>query len=333
MTGIRALKWESVGTAGPRSKRLFILVAGAYILLQTVATPASGNSEGADTSSVTNGETRSTPLLYEVYKGKNKLYLMGTFHVGRPGMYPLGQPVLKAFHAAKALALESNDDPEQAARTFASVAFLKPGQVPHEWPPPMGSASQRLVSKFGISETFVGQAKPLTLVLALTVADAASVGLTAEWGTESMLIRLAKAQGKSIVGVEPEGFALDLAYQLPFDDQLVFLDSAAADIDTGRNRAETETLLRLWQAGDPVNLASAWERQIASLPASVQQHERKELAIRSRTMEAAISGYLGSGDRYFVAVGFGHLLGPDGIVALLQRHGYRTITLSPEKVH
>jgi len=49
-----------------------------------------------------------TPLIWEVRSEANAVYLLGSIHLGRSDMYPMGPVVEKAYQASKIVVLEAD---------------------------------------------------------------------------------------------------------------------------------------------------------------------------------------------------------------------------------
>ena len=81
---------------------------------------------------------------------------------------------------------------------------------------------------------------------------------------------------------------------------------------------EYQELIRLWLNGDTATLAHRMQRYAEYLPAIHQAF----IVERNRQWLQRISAMTGNDEDEFVAVGVGHLVGPDNLVELLQRAGY-----------
>ena len=66
---------------------------------------------------------------------------------------------------------------------------------------------------------------------------------------------------------------------------------------------------------DPASLPFADSRDIPDDPGALARTQ-------PRAMADIVDGWLGQGEPVFVVVGAGHLVGPDGLVALLRAKGY-----------
>jgi uncharacterized protein YbaP (TraB family) len=110
-------------------------------------------------------------------------------------------------------------------------------------------------------------------------------------------------------------------------EQAMFLHQTLLDLEQGTEYLET--IIAAWRAGD----VDAMERLIFQQfeTSSVQGERLRALFIeeRNRTMSEVVLALMEKGTVPFVVVGAGHLIGPEGLVALLRESGYRVEPLSP----
>ena len=83
----------------------------------------------------------------------------------------------------------------------------------------------------------------------------------------------------------------------------------------------TADLVTAWLSGDDDAFLAATEAQSGDTPA-LQAFNKKLLTDRNYGMTDTITGYLTQPGTYFVLVGAAHLIGDEGIPALLKQRGY-----------
>ena len=77
-----------------------------------------------------------------------------------------------------------------------------------------------------------------------------------------------------------------------------------------------------WRTGDAKAIE---ELLVAPMRRDFPEVFQRLFVDRNRRMATAIEGYLRTTGEYFVVVGSGHLIGPEGILDLLQAKGYALV--------
>jgi uncharacterized protein YbaP (TraB family) len=89
--------------------------------------------------------------------------------------------------------------------------------------------------------------------------------------------------------------------------------------DAERPTESLDEFLRAWRAGDDEALAQHLETEFAETPALYQSL----IVDRNRSWTEQIEGLLDDGRDYLIIVGALHLVGPDGLPAMLAGRGLR----------
>ena len=165
------------------------------------------------------------------------------------------------------------------------------------------------------------------------IEDAAS-GLSPELGIDQHFMELAHAQGKEIIEIESSASQYDalnripdMAYEFLFSSYLyqpgeTAGDSLKATYDawkSGALQASMEIIGEEAAAGDASGYGSA-----------ISEYYRILFTERNAVMTDAAESYLDDGKKVFLTVGAEHLLGSEGVVALLEADGYHLSQLGGE---
>ena len=87
-----------------------------------------------------------------------------------------------------------------------------------------------------------------------------------------------------------------------------------------------EKMFKSWKEGDAKTLASVVDSSLVVDPRLTKVYDQL-ITKRNYKMTEKMLRYFKSKKRYFVVVGAGHVVGNEGIVALLQKHGYKVTQL------
>lgn len=273
-------------------------------------------------------------FLWTVTSKTATVHMFGTLHQGHPGLYPLPKEVEDAFAQSGTLAVEFN----AAAHDRKKLEELFKSRREY----PAGESLSKSVSK----ET-IDQIRRLNEKRDFNIADLERMRPWGVWlllsgrnekpkeawsddlGLDKHLLKRAAEGRKTVVELEAVDEALWYT-TLPAGLQETLLRVALADRNAGID-FPLDGLGKAWQAGDPETV----ERLIIGDP--VKRHPEykgvleKMLDKRNAKMTEKVEGFLKGTDTVFVAVGTGHLVGPQGIVRLLENKGYRVtqVTRAP----
>jgi uncharacterized protein YbaP (TraB family) len=150
----------------------------------------------------------------------------------------------------------------------------------------------------------------------LTLEAPSLYGRSEQLGVEEYLIRRAQTNRKPIVGLESAREHMEIFSGLS-DRQseayllLIFIPAT--------NGSASESVTAAWRRGDPDVLTHSFQASFQDFPSLSE----RLLDIRNRAWIPKIEEYLRSGQTYFVVVGAAHIGGPNGVLSLLRRQGYR----------
>lgn len=285
-----------------------------------------------------------TPLFYHV-TGENgqELWLLGTIHVGDSRTRRLPQEIYDAFAAADALAVEfdSEDflaqlerDPELAAQVFQSYLYSDGSMgSDHAQDQELYENAVRLLKAAGQYSAYSDYMR--LFLLSQTIENfylQQGYELSAEYGVDAGLMKLAGEQGKPILNVESGQQQLQML--AAFSDELQEL-MLADTVYTGQaefNRQSSE-LFELWCGGDEAALTTAVGRDLSTMTeeekalyeenrALFEEYDRVVMTQRNAGMLDVAVSYLNGGQTVFYAVGLAHLLTEEGLVQALRDAGY-----------
>jgi hypothetical protein len=143
------------------------------------------------------------------------------------------------------------------------------------------------------------------------------LGLSGEAGVEAVLRKAFTEARKPVDQLETNTEQLGLFDALPESAQRTLLEGA---IDApGEMRTQFNSMLAAWARGDVAAIGRTFNEDLATSP------ELRDALIRRRNANWSrwIGRRMAAPGTVFVAVGAGHLAGPQSVVAMLKRDGYR----------
>lgn len=287
------------------------VLARAVVLAAGIALSAcSGGSEEAAPAPPAN------PLVHEIADadGEVRGWLLGTIHALPDGTQWRTPAIARAEAEAGVLMVEIADlgDQAEAARTFGELATT-PGLPPlsQRIAPSLRGDLAELMDEAGLAESDTDRIE--TWAAALMLARVQAPGSSANGVDRALISDFADRPVRELEGTRAQLSIFDALSEADQRDLLREVVAGAADIG-----ADPEALSRAWLAGDEGALLKAGESGILADPGL-----REALLVkRNRAWLPAILAALDRGQRPLVAVGAAHVVGPDGLAALLEAEGY-----------
>lgn len=264
----------------------------------------------------------AAPAAWVLRDADTEITLFGTFHALPAGTVWLSPAIADRLAAADTLVVETviPDDPLALGETLARLG-TRPGLKPiltRVSPATAGQISAAAAAA-RLSIAALDRMESWLAAITLSQATLTAVGLTSASGVEPTLLQRARTTNKAVIGLETPEQQLGFFDSLPEADQVAMLEASAADLANAR--AETDQLIALWQAGDVDTIARDFAREARASPLLA----KVLITDRNRRWATWIAGVMRRPGKVFIAVGAGHLGGPDGLLALL-----RTSGLTPE---
>lgn len=258
----------------------------------------------------TRNDAGPAPALWEVTDGEgHKGWLFGTVHALPDGVEWQTPLLLSTVDESGVLVVEVSDigASNMAQQAFAALAAsrgLPPllSRVPAADRPALAAALER----GNLDESDLASTE--TWAAALMLANAERTGEVAN-GVDRALL----ARGLPVMSLESFAEQFAIFDGLAEADQQVLLVETAEDAD-----GEEQAMAEAWAAGD----TKALQREIDTGFLTDPELREALLVGRNRAWAEEVAPLIARGRRPFVAVGAGHLLGPDGLPALLEAQGF-----------
>ena len=151
----------------------------------------------------------------------------------------------------------------------------------------------------------------------LSALQVQQAGLNPELGLDKYFFDKATAAGKMVIGLETAESQLDRFDTMPESLQEQMLRSALEEINV--QNKELASTVAAWRSGDAATLERSLLPGLKKYPAAYQSL----IVERNNNWMPQLEKCLARTAPCLVVVGAAHLIGPDGLLALLQRKGYR----------
>jgi uncharacterized protein YbaP (TraB family) len=259
-------------------------------------------------------------FLWKATKGSGMLYLVGSVHLLTKDYYPLN-PALDAAFKDSTLLVEEIDLGEMMAAEN-QLRMLRAGMLPagQTLDKVVSAATMAAVTKrveaLGLPAEPLKRFKPWMLSLTLLGMEWQKAGFEAELGLDRHFYDRARAEKKPVQGLETVAFQISRFDEMTMEEQDRLLAETLNELETQKS-AVTE-LADAWKAGD----AEAIEKIVlVDLKSDARLYDRM-LVSRNRDWLPKLEAIAAKGRRAFVVVGAAHIVGPDGLLAMLKASGY-----------
>ena len=273
------------------------------------------------------GPAAAVPLWsVESEHGAGEVILLGSVHLLRAADLPLPDAVHVAYERADRLVMEL--DPRELAPGASQAALQRIGIMS-----PGGSAAELLsAEEWRLAETLADEAgvdlqsvaalEPWFGAVVLYTSALVAAGYDPSLGVDQQVAGWAVRDAKPVAGLETLDEQLLLFKRLSAPTQREMLLKTLEELVA--MEADTATLVAQWREGDLAALARRLEtdfRNYEELRASI-------VVDRNRNWLPAVEALLEAGGTSLVVVGTLHLVGPEGLPALLAARGLRVTPLA-----
>ena len=260
-------------------------------------------------------------FLWKVEDAKgNSAYLLGSLHVLIESAYPLAPAIDKAFAESRTLVeevdLDEASDPMQMMAAL-SKAMLTEGTLEQLVSAETFAAVRKRVEAYGMPMAAIQKMKPWLVAVTLMAPALQASGFRPDLGIDQHFFNQAKKKGLPRQALETLEYQLDRFDQMSPKLQEEMLKATMADIDT--QLGDILDLVHAWQKGD----VAAMEK--LTLTAFLESPELylRLLVERNENWIPHVEKCLTDNAGCFIVVGAAHLVGKEGLPALLAKKGYQ----------
>ncbi|HEX7814877.1 TraB/GumN family protein [Dyella sp.] len=264
------------------------------------------------------------PLLWAVRQGDTTIYLFGTVHLLPSDTDWMSPKLEQALDKSQRLSIELVDDDP----VTMNMLVLKYGlDLQHPLSQKLAAADQaRLRRAADTAHVPVGtldRMQPWLAALTLTVAPLMQAGMDPSQGVDKQLKARMTQAGKPVDGLENAEQQLKIFATMPEAMQLDMLRQTFREVDEGPKKLRE--LVDAWKNGDTTVIARLESVELkkdspALYKSLIVDRNKAWAQILAKRLRAPASG------TSIVAVGAGHLAGPDSLQKQLQSLGF-TVTV------
>ena len=259
------------------------------------------------------------PALWKIEGPEGTVYLFGSFHLLKGGEPWYGGQVQAAFEDATSLTLELGPD-QQAPAVIGPLVHRYGLYGPTDaLKNHISEASYReliaVAADSGVPEQVIANMRPWLATLTVSLQFALAQGFDPEQGVEATLLRHAGLRELPVSGLETAEEQIRFLAENPPETEQAFVDDTLRQLDELPRLFDE--LSAAWLGGDE----AALNRLMVASMAGVPEVYETLLVERNRRWVPRIAALLSKPGVHFVAVGAGHLVGPDSVIKMLAARG------------
>jgi uncharacterized protein YbaP (TraB family) len=294
-----------------RLKTAGVILSLIFILLVSAGVTAQQNQPTA----------ASKHCLWEVESPSNKVFLLGSLHVLKSDAYPLAKEINQAYSISSKVVFETDIggmmDPAVQARMLSMGLYPEGESLLQNISGDTRSTLQKRMAELGLPLEQFARFKPWLLAVTLTTLELQRLGFSPAYGIDVHYYGRARSDKKKIDFFEPIEYQLDLLGNMSAENQNAFLGQTLKDLEVAAEMADD--MMAYWQKGQSDKLYSLLFKSFKGY----SEIEDLLLLQRNKDWLDKIESMLGEPENIFIVVGAGHLVGPQGVVALLKQKGYK----------
>ena len=262
----------------------------------------------------------SRGFIWSVERDGRTSWLVGSLHVLTPDAYPLPAAMDKAFAQAKTLMEETdvNDlsSPEMIGVVATKGLFTDGQTLESVLSRDAYAQLGKRMTATGLPLEMVRMMRPWMVELTISGLELQRAGFDPELGIDVHYRRKAAQNGMALSMLETAVEQIDYLAGLPMDVQVAQLQETLAEGDT--ELREVRQIAAAWRAGDTAAIEQILVKGMKESPAYYQSL----VVDRNRRWVPRIESCLATGN-CFIVVGAAHMVGSDGLIAMLKQKGYR----------
>jgi uncharacterized protein len=262
------------------------------------------------------------PAMWVLKDADSTIYLLGTMHATKPSMNWRSGKIDAAFAASDEFWMEATENGDMAMLQDLVVEHgldrahpLSSKLSGDDW-----ARLQAAAKAAGLPIRTIEHMRPWLAAVSLSLGPAMKDGYDPMKGVDKLLEASARAEGKTVKTFETPEVQILMFASLSQKSEVAFLVQSLDEIAS--SRTTVDQMADAWMAGD---IAVLETMSVGKLKASAPELYESVFVRRNLDWCDQIAGIMKGAGTSFVAVGAGHLVGDQGVPAILTERGF-TVT-------
>lgn len=269
----------------------------------------------------------SKGFFYEIENKDNKVYMLGSIHVGKSSLYPIDKNIVSALKSSDKIYMEIDLSKKDEAKAMQEKIYYKDGKTLKD---DLGEDLYKRVLKifeaFGMTEDHVKKIRPWAIYNTLSV-DPSGTAANASYGVESYFLALSLLNKIEMDELESIEFQSELLSNFDNTSYVKMIEGLTTEIENNGYKninAGLDNLLDAWIKGDKAKMKNILSQEGDNASEKFNEALLKE---RDKGMAKKIDTMLKKDGKntYFILVGSAHLVPDNSVTGILKNMGYKVV--------
>lgn len=269
----------------------------------------------------------SKGFFYEVNNKGNKIYMLGSIHVGNSSLYPIDENIIKALKSSEKIYMEIDLSNREEAKKMRQKIYYNDGKnLKDDLGEELYSRVLKIFQGYGMEEDQVKILRPWA-IYNIMASDPKGESTKGSFGVESYFLALSLLNKIEIDELESMEFQSNILSNFDKKTYVEMIENLTAEIEKNGYKninSGLYTLLDTWQSGDRDKMKS-----ILSLKGDEASEKFNEAILdeRDEGMAKKIDAMLKKDGKntYFILIGSAHLVPENSVTGILKNMGYKVI--------
>ena len=297
------------------------LIGQSLVFAQTAGCPPAAPTIGPEQISQGLKNAQNRGPLWRLEKAGRTSWLYGTVHAARAEWLFPGPAIVRALLQSDALALELNVLDAESLKPLTQP--VDPAQAQRVLIDGRAERLARQTSMACLPPAALDQLRPALRAITLLVLGVRQDGFYTDFAVDAVLAGAAQAMKKPIIALESAQDQVDLLAGRSDTEERSILDAALKELESGKGSEQGVLLMQAWAAADVARLNDypVWCKCMDQPQDRAMM--KRLLDDRNVLMADKIALMHDAGQRVFAGVGVLHMIGKQGLPALMRAKGYR----------
>ena len=257
--------------------------------------------------------------LWKVQSAKNTIYILGSIHMLKKENYPLSREIYQVFEEVPNVVFEVHLDgltsPEVQMQMLTKGFYTNGQNLEGAISPESYALVKTQLKDRGMNIEQFHPMKPWMIATTITTLELQKLGFGSNQGVDQHLFGKAKDAGKHIQGLETIEYQLNLFEKLSPKAQELFLLQTLGELAILER--QINDVVQAWTQGRTEGL----KVMLDNMRLFPEVYEAL-ITKRNKNWMPEIESYLQQKEKYLIVVGILHVLGHEGLLAMLKEKGY-----------
>ncbi|MDU5274486.1 MAG: TraB/GumN family protein [Peptoniphilus lacydonensis] len=269
----------------------------------------------------------SKGFFYEINNKNNKVYMLGSIHVGRNSLYPIDNNIVKSLKNSDKIYMEIDlTDQEKIAEMQEKIYYKDGRNLKDDLGEELYERVLDIFKNFGMTEDQVKSIKPWAIYNTLSI-DPNRETATSDYGVESYFLALSLLNKIEIDELESVEFQSDLLSNFDKESYISMIKNLTYEIEKNGYKninAQLDKMIDVWEKGDKdkmkILLSTNGDK-------AAEKFNEALLSDRDKNMAKKIDTLLKEDGKntYFILIGSAHLVPENSVTGILKSMGYNVI--------